>query len=138
MAALEDEGTQRRGLVEIVWHLSPCSGRHNTHLRLFRAMSTLLSSLPWRCAAVHYCYDQQLPRAPMALFRPNSGTINCQHRFRAHKGKPAFLEYSFPPLRTSYQLLDSSSCHFRIRLNRGMSSKSSRVRDTSCFALIGE
>jgi hypothetical protein len=84
MAAVEDEETQRKGLVGIVYNMGSASLEFDAGPVL--RCAHLRNSLPARYSSVHYCYNN--PRfADFVNYERCAFDRHTRARCRAHKGK---------------------------------------------------
>jgi hypothetical protein len=85
MAALEDEDTQRKGIVSVLYNIELAKPEPE-YPDLLKNSHMINDAVPFRNVAVHYCYDSASLRPAMTLYQlVVSGNIRL--RFRAHYGK---------------------------------------------------
>lgn len=86
MTAIKDEHVQRKGFVKVVFNVG-IGGMPTIDSDLFlKGAPALFEALPFRMAAMHYCYDDPMIRPALTAVQHvigRSGRI----RFRAHYGK---------------------------------------------------
>lgn len=86
MTAIKDEHVQRKGFVKVVFNVG-MGGMPTIDSDLFlKGAPALFEALPFRMAAMHYCYDDPMIRPALTAVQHvigRSGRI----RFRAHYGK---------------------------------------------------
>jgi hypothetical protein len=88
MAALEDEDTQRKGMVSVLYNIELGKAEPD-YPELLKNSHMINDALPFRNVAVHYCYDSASLRPAMTLYQlVVSGNIRL--RFRAHYGELNF------------------------------------------------
>ena len=88
MACLEENvNAQRRGFVFLVYNVGAKFGQRDMTQTLHK-LYMLRDGLPWRPAAVHFCYDDVRIRTILALLSSVGGT-EARLRLRDHFG--AFL-----------------------------------------------
>eukprot|EP00934_Nitzschia_sp_Nitz4_P005869 Nitzschia sp. Nitz4//scaffold28_size193895//21364//22833//NITZ4_001625-RA/size193895-augustus-gene-0.289-mRNA-1//1//CDS//3329545862//5859//frame0 len=90
MAALEDEETQRKGLVDVV-NLSRFSGGGKS-LELLRNGGRFIASCPVRRVAFHVCYDEPKLR-PIVTLVSSGLSKDSKARQRYHFGTPIECDY---------------------------------------------
>ena len=89
MSALEDEATQIRGLVDV----SYCVGMDGVEPKFSDLVSQgahMINDLPFRFAALHFCYNDARLKPVMKLVQMVA-TQQARLRFRVHFGK--FFEF---------------------------------------------
>jgi hypothetical protein len=84
MAVLEDEESQKRGICVIAYNV----GNPTVDRTQVWRNGRLLGSLPYRCVALHYCYDNPKIRLLLNLTMFDTHT---RTRFRHHYGTYSFL-----------------------------------------------
>jgi hypothetical protein len=82
MAALEDEETQKAGIVMVGYNMGP--NRIMDRKAAFSVQS-VKRHLPCRIGSIHYCYDDFRFRPMMTVAMLIMGPVN-RVRFRAHYG----------------------------------------------------
>jgi hypothetical protein len=112
MAALEDEDTQRKGMVSILYNIELVTPEPE-YPELLKNAHMINDAVPFRNVAVHYCYDSASLRPAMTLYQlVVNGNIRL--RFRAHYGKKLLL---FDLMRCL--LLHLKQCHSTLFLPPG-------------------
>ena len=91
MNALEDPMTQKNGIVDVVYCIRGETSRESRQGPLFNVESIvsaarLPSSLPFRLAAVHICYDEMRVPTFLNLFQM-AMELKYRVRFRTHQGE---------------------------------------------------
>ena len=85
MNAVKDENVQKKGFVKVVFNVG-MEGMPTIDADLFlKGAPTLFEALPFRMAAMHFCYDDPIMRPALYAVQHvigRSGRI----RFRAHYG----------------------------------------------------
>lgn len=73
MSAVEDEDTQKKGIVNIIYNVG---NRQFTKkdMNLMMDASFLNDSMPIRYASMHFCFDNPKLRTPMSLIQYVVGT----------------------------------------------------------------
>ena len=97
--ALEDEETQKRGIIIIDYNLIVGINKKEWNTVLFRRSSRLVEALPWKVVAYHFCYDDQRLLAVVSWLQLLHKLPEC--RFRLHYGE--FMSKA------------SNKCHYRER-----------------------
>ncbi len=86
MEAVKDVQVQRKGFVKVVFNVG-MGGIPNIDTDLFlRGAPVLFEVLPFRMAAVHFCYDDPMIRPALTAVQHAIGRSG-RIRFRAHYGK---------------------------------------------------
>jgi hypothetical protein len=91
MKALKDEDTQRKGFIKVVYALGGTLSRMkqtqsmDTEL-FFKGITLIFEVLPFRLAALHYCFEDPKIRPVIATVQYVIGKAG-RLRFRAHYGK---------------------------------------------------
>jgi hypothetical protein len=83
MAALEDENTQKAGMVIVGYNMGP---KRALDRQAVWGIQKLRRVLPMRVVGMHYCYDDFKMRPMMTLAMLVMGS-HGRMRFRAHYGK---------------------------------------------------
>ena len=83
MAALEDEDTQKAGVVMVGYNMG---AKLELDCHAVWAIMKLRRALPIRVVGMHYCYDDFKTRPMMSLAMLVMGS-HGRMRFRAHYGK---------------------------------------------------
>jgi hypothetical protein len=84
MQALEDIESQQNGYVLLVYNVDVAVVKLSP--KSIPAGTQLMSSIPFRVAAVHYCYNDAAMLPFMAITKHLIGT-NLRLRFRTHFGE---------------------------------------------------
>lgn len=83
MTAVEDEDTQKSGLVIVGYNMGP---RRVIDRKAAFAIQSLRKHLPFHLASIHYCHDDFRSRPMMTVAMLVMGATT-RVRFRAHYGK---------------------------------------------------
>jgi hypothetical protein len=88
MAASEEEETQKKGIVGIVMNI----GKNRAPVlaapsRSSRKIPALISSLPCRYSALHFCVDEPAASTEWISMMAILGSRGVRARFRIHKGE---------------------------------------------------
>jgi hypothetical protein len=84
-AAAEDEETQRRGFVFVVYHMFPMK-LSQFDRELFYDLPQVLDWLPVRFTGCHFCYNDPLVRSVVTVCMLMAGP-ELRARCRVHHGK---------------------------------------------------
>jgi hypothetical protein len=98
MTACEDEETQKRGIVAIVYYVGQFSGEFNHQLN--KRLAKFPKFLPYRFLGYHMCFDDPRLRAWMPLTMLLMGKSN-RVRLRIHDGE-LFAPYIISKLVLAY------------------------------------
>jgi hypothetical protein len=85
MNALEDEEIQRKGFVKVFYNVGMLKMPTLDSDLFFKGAPTLFEALPFRMAAMHYCYDDPIIRPALSIIQHSIGRAG-RVRFRAHYG----------------------------------------------------
>jgi hypothetical protein len=85
MTALEDEETQKRGMVVVVMRAGQNMGIGNFNFPLWRVRK-LRSGLPLRLAGMHLCNDDEDAFATWTSLMLAALESHTRARFRSHRG----------------------------------------------------
>lgn len=85
MAALEDENTQKKGIVNVIYNVDCTSINLRMDKETFSAGSAFVEALPFRIVAMHFCYNNERLLPIMSFIQLAVGQQN-RIRFRAHFG----------------------------------------------------
>ena len=85
MVALEDEANQTGGFVCVMQTVG-VEKHDSKYADLMANAHMLKDGIPFRLAALHYCFDNTFLRSAMSLLQMMVGRDN-RLRFRAHYGK---------------------------------------------------
>jgi hypothetical protein len=88
MSALEDEETQKAGMVMVGYNTGPKSCMD---IQAVWGVMKLRRVLPFRVVGMHYCYDDFKMRPMMTLAMLIMGS-HGRMRFRAHYGKETYTQ----------------------------------------------
>lgn len=90
MNAVKDEEVQRKGFVKVVFNIN--SGEMPTIDKdlFFKGAPAIFEALPFRMAAMHFCYDDPMIRPVLNLVQRAIGRQG-RVRFRSHFGKCIYL-----------------------------------------------
>ena len=86
MKALEDEETQKKGFVKVVYYVGMDTMPNFDADLMFKGAPSLFEALPFRMAAMHCCYDEPLIRPAISVVQHVIGRAG-RVRFRAHYGE---------------------------------------------------
>jgi hypothetical protein len=88
MALLEDEDTQIKGIVDVIYSIGTADVQLKTNFSHFfsRGVPMLVHSLPMRVSSMHFCYDDPRLRPVMSLIQMVAGK-QTRLRCRTHYGE---------------------------------------------------
>ena len=84
MTCLQDEETQRRGIVTVVYSVGPL--RILQDLSVTQRVHSMREGIPQRISGVHFCYEDVRARPLVACLQLVLGK-NIRGRFRPHLGE---------------------------------------------------
>jgi len=82
----QDEQAQKKGFVKIVYNVGVSGAPSIDRELMFHGAPIIFEALPFRMAAMHFCYDKPIMRPALAAVQHVIGRSG-RVRFRAHCGK---------------------------------------------------
>jgi hypothetical protein len=86
MTALQDEETQKKGFVVVVYNVEPQSPQ-SMDTALFLKIFDLLPAIPAKLKGIHYCVKHSHVRKFLSSIRSRLRTQDDRQRTRVHSGK---------------------------------------------------
>lgn len=101
MVALEDAETQRKGFVSIIYNVNTGEANFKEDVEIVTQGARSLGSLPWKLAAIHYCYDNRNLLSAVSLAQKLVGKEG-RLRFRTHFGTFSIVCPAYQPKMTLF------------------------------------
>ena len=89
MAMVDDEETQKRGIVGLMYYMGKTQSEFDAEI--FRQAPTLLEWLPIRYGSLHMCYDDPMIRMFSPILKLQIGRMR-RARLRMHDGTCAWSQ----------------------------------------------